>query len=109
MFAQSVGVKRLYFTLYTILAYNFAKLISIWEQENQIIIILDTEEGKAFQTLFIQDVDVVNGELVYFRKSIDNQKITISIPHQEKIEIIDLHKYSQEDDEIMLRFHLDRI
>lgn len=75
---------------------------------HSIIITTVTSEGKEFESFDIQEISSLEQGLVFFCLSGNEEKITIVIPHQEKIEIIDLYRRSHKTGEqVQVRFHVD--
>lgn len=81
---------------------------TIYFNSSSIIIATVTTEGKDFETYDIQEISSLEQGLVFYCLSVKKEKITILLPHQEKIEIIDLYRRSQETkEEVHVRFHVD--
>lgn len=81
---------------------------TIFFNSSSITISTVTAEGKDFETFDIQEIFSLEQGLVFFCLSGNEEKITINIPHQEKVEIIDLYRRSPETgEEMQVRFHVD--
>lgn len=75
---------------------------------HSITITTATSEGKDFESFNIQEISSLEQGLVFFCLSGNEEKTTIIIPHQKKIEIIDLYRRSPETgEEVHVRFHVD--
>lgn len=73
-----------------------------------ITIVTETVEGKEIETFYIQEKRMLDETLTYFCLTRDKRKVTIAVPYQEEIEIIDLYKKNSETGEDMhIRFHIN--
>ena len=80
----------------------------LYFDSHSITITTVTSEGKEFESFEIQKISSLEQGLVFFCLSGNEEKIAIFIPHQEKIEIIDLYRRSPETgEEVHVRFHVD--
>lgn len=73
-----------------------------------ITIVTEKPEGKVIETFVIQDFQKVEEDLIFFCLTRTNENITVVIPPQEKVEIIDLYRRSPETGgDVQVRFHVD--
>ncbi|WP_424494117.1 hypothetical protein [Salinimicrobium sp. GXAS 041] len=80
----------------------------LYFDSHSITITTVTSEGKEFESFDIQEISSLEQGLFFFCLTGNEEKITIIIPHQEKIEIIDLYRRSPETgEELCVRFHVD--
>lgn len=80
----------------------------LYFDSHSITITTVTSEGKEFESFDIQKIASVEHGLAFFCFSAKKEKITIIIPHQEKVEIIDLYRRSPETGkEVQVRFHVN--
>ena len=79
-------------------------------EPNTVTITTDTEQGKEIEILTVQEVVHYEGKVSIFCTTRNNQHVTISLPVQERVEIID---YYSEDpktkEEYQLRFYVERV
>ena len=74
-----------------------------------ITIATEVDGGKEIEVLKIVGHDMESEAFTFFCESRNGKKITISIPRQEKVEIIDYYYRSPDtSDEIQLRFHVEK-
>lgn len=73
-----------------------------------ITIVTETSEGKVIERLEIQDFQKVQESLLFFCLTPAEEKVTVVMPPQEKVEIIDLYRRSPKTgEEMQVRFHVD--
>lgn len=74
-----------------------------------VIISTATTDGKEIEVLKVQKVIYYEGKVSIFCTTRDNRKVTIVIPEQETVEIIDYYShYPGSLEEYQLRFHVER-
>ena len=79
-------------------------------EPNTITIATETENGKDIEVLTVQNVVQYEGKVSIFCTTRNNQNVTIALPEQERVEIIDY--YSQDPktkEEYQLRFYVERV
>ncbi|SDL72133.1 hypothetical protein SAMN04488034_10919 [Salinimicrobium catena] len=80
----------------------------IFFDPNSITIISETAEGKEIEIFHIQEVKIIEDTFTYFCLTKNKRKVTIAVPQQERVEIIDLYRLSLESgEEVQFRFHVD--
>lgn len=73
-----------------------------------ITITTEVKGGKEIEVLDIEGHNTQDGSITFFCVSRGHQKITIAIPKQEQVEVIDYYYYSPErQEETQLRFHVE--
>lgn len=76
-------------------------------EENAIIIGTEVSRGKEFEILYIREVVVDDGNLVYKCMTANNNSVTIAIPAKGMVHKIDLYRKSPKSgEEIQMRFHV---
>ncbi|MCC8361005.1 hypothetical protein [Salinimicrobium sediminilitoris] len=77
---------------------------------NAVTIATEVKGGKEIQVLTVQEVNYNEGVVQIFCTNRNDQKVTIVLPEQEKVEIIDYYAlHPKTGEEYQLRFHVERI
>lgn len=78
-------------------------------ESQTISITTEIKGGKEIEMLNVEGHDIQEGTLIFFCKNRSKQNVTIAIPRQEKVEVIDYYYRSpKKKEEVQLRFHVER-
>ena len=81
---------------------------SIWFYPDEVVIVTGTKQGKEIQTLLVEDVEYSDQGMRLDCISKDSTAITVVVPYQKRVEIIDIYKPSPKTGEIVqVRLHVD--
>jgi hypothetical protein len=76
---------------------------------NSVTIATEMNQGKEIEVLTVQKVSYTDGLLQILCTTRNNRQVTIVLPEQEKVEIIDYYaRDPKTKEEYQLRFHVER-